>query len=237
MKTLGLLYENQSITDKSESDVFDYALNKVQQHGFTHFFFRTEPHQKGIYLDASIISNYPNEFIERYKSHCHAHKDPLVNHCQLSIEPIIWDDQVFQAVPELLETAQTSGLRYGWSQSVHDAKGAVSILSLSRDHTPLTQDEFNEKAADVLWLCNQLHSAMITKYLPCTSISNHICHLSIREVEVLKWTAEGKTASDIAMILSLTTRTVNFHISSAIRKMGACNKTSAVVIATKSGLL
>ncbi|WP_186348989.1 LuxR C-terminal-related transcriptional regulator [Pseudomonas lundensis] len=53
----------------------------------------------------------------------------------------------------------------------------------------------------------------------------------------MKWTAEGKTAFDIGMILSLTTRTVNFHISSAIRKMGANNKTSAVVIATKSGLL
>ncbi|WP_262498778.1 LuxR C-terminal-related transcriptional regulator [Pseudomonas sp. WS 5071] len=61
--------------------------------------------------------------------------------------------------------------------------------------------------------------------------------LSARESEVLKWTAEGKTAFDIGMILSLTTRTVNFHISSAIRKMGANNKTSAVVIATKSGLL
>ncbi|MCU1757814.1 LuxR C-terminal-related transcriptional regulator [Pseudomonas helleri] len=39
------------------------------------------------------------------------------------------------------------------------------------------------------------------------------------------------------MILSLTPRTVNFHISSAMRKMGATNKTSAVVIAAKCGLL
>lgn len=53
----------------------------------------------------------------------------------------------------------------------------------------------------------------------------------------MKWTAEGKIASDIGMILGLSTRTVNFHISSAMKKLGANNKTSAVVMAAKSGLL
>lgn len=237
MKSSDILYENQSITDKSESEVFAYALKKVQQNGFSLFFFQTIVRPTNTHLDSIAISNYPNGFIERHESHHCSEKDPLINHCQCSIEPIIWDDQVFQETPELLKEAYTSGLRYGWSQSVHDPRGAVSIPSLARNHTPLTQDEFNEKVADVLWLCNQLHTAMITKYLPCANMVNHISRLSIREAEVLKWTAEGKTASDIAIILSLATRTVNFHISSAIRKMGANNKTSAVVIATKSGLL
>lgn len=237
MKTLGILYENQSITDISESEVFAYALNKVQQHGFSLFFFQTILRTTHTHLDIVTISNYPNGIVVQYTNHPSPEKDPLINHFQYSIEPLIWDDQVFQETSELLKEAQTSGLKYGWSQSVHDPRGAVSILSLARNHTPLTQDEFNEKAADVLWLCNQLHTVMITKYLPCASMVNHLNRLSTREAEVLKWTAEGKTASDIAMILSLTTRTVNFHISSAIRKMGANNKTSAVVIATKSGLL
>ena len=52
----------------------------------------------------------------------------------------------------------------------------------------------------------------------------------------MKWTAEGKIASDIGMILGLSTRTVNFHISSAMKKLGAA-MTSAVVMAAKSGLL
>lgn len=39
------------------------------------------------------------------------------------------------------------------------------------------------------------------------------------------------------MILGLTTRTVNFHISSAIRKLGTSNKTSAVVLATQRGFI
>ncbi|MDB5983291.1 MAG: hypothetical protein JWQ69_4306 [Pseudomonas sp.] len=61
--------------------------------------------------------------------------------------------------------------------------------------------------------------------------------LSIRETEVLRWSAEGKTAEDIGLILHLTERTINFHIANAIKKMGASNKTSAVVQAVLCGVL
>jgi len=60
--------------------------------------------------------------------------------------------------------------------------------------------------------------------------------LTLREIEVLKWSAEGKTAAEVAMILNVKIRTVNFHISSAIRKMGVNNKMSAVVQAALHGV-
>ena len=111
------------------------------------------------------------------------------------------------------------------------------MLSLARKNTPVTEDEFSDKAANVLWLCNQLHSAMLERCHLHHRLDIHIIRLSSRELEVLKWTAEGKIASDIGMILGLSTRTVNFHISTAMKKLGANNKTSAVVMAAKSGLL
>jgi DNA-binding CsgD family transcriptional regulator len=52
---------------------------------------------------------------------------------------------------------------------------------------------------------------------------------------VLKWSAQGKTAAEVAIILDLKPRTINFHIGSAIRKIGVTNKTSAVVKAALSG--
>lgn len=59
--------------------------------------------------------------------------------------------------------------------------------------------------------------------------------LTTREVEVLKWTAEGNTAAEVGDILSLKSRTVNFHIRNAVRKMGVKNKMSAVVRAVRDG--
>ena len=60
--------------------------------------------------------------------------------------------------------------------------------------------------------------------------------LTGREIEILKWTAEGKTAAEIAIILSMKARTVNFHVANAVQKMGVCNKTAAVVQAALSGM-
>jgi len=61
-------------------------------------------------------------------------------------------------------------------------------------------------------------------------------HLTPREIEILRWSAEGKTAADIAIILSMKERTVHFHVANAVQKMGACNKISAVVQAALSGM-
>ena len=60
--------------------------------------------------------------------------------------------------------------------------------------------------------------------------------LSEREIEVLKWTADGKSAQDVAQILGLSKNTIDFHIRNAILKLAAPNKTAAVVRAILMGL-
>ena len=61
--------------------------------------------------------------------------------------------------------------------------------------------------------------------------------LSRREVEVLRWTGEGKTSGEIAEVLNITERTVNFHIGKTMTKLNAVNKTAAVLRAAMLGLL
>ena len=58
-----------------------------------------------------------------------------------------------------------------------------------------------------------------------------------REIEVLRWTADGKTASEIADILNISERTANFHIANVITKLNAPNKTAAVIRAGMLGML
>ena len=58
-----------------------------------------------------------------------------------------------------------------------------------------------------------------------------------REITALRWTAEGKTSADIAEILRISERTVNFHLNNASAKLGACNKTAAAVKAALLGLI
>ena len=61
--------------------------------------------------------------------------------------------------------------------------------------------------------------------------------LNEREVEVLTWSARGKTSAEIAQILDLTKRTVDFHIDNARTKLGAATRTEAVIKAAAGRLI
>jgi DNA-binding NarL/FixJ family response regulator len=61
--------------------------------------------------------------------------------------------------------------------------------------------------------------------------------LNDREVEVLTWVARGKTSAEIAQILGLTKRTVDFHTDNARNKLGAATRTEAAIKAATGRLI
>lgn len=52
--------------------------------------------------------------------------------------------------------------------------------------------------------------------------------LTKRELECMKWVSEGKTSWEISQILSISERTVNFHIANYIEKTGSINRQQAI---------
>jgi DNA-binding CsgD family transcriptional regulator len=61
--------------------------------------------------------------------------------------------------------------------------------------------------------------------------------LTPREVEVLKLGADGATSEEIASALHLTEHTVKSHLKRIQGKLGARNRTHAVAVALRSGLI
>ena len=61
--------------------------------------------------------------------------------------------------------------------------------------------------------------------------------LNDREVEILTWVARGKTSAEIAQIIGLTKRTIDFHIDNARAKLGAATRTEAVIKASAGRLI
>ncbi len=66
--------------------------------------------------------------------------------------------------------------------------------------------------------------------------SRHVA-LNDRELECLTWSARGKTSPEIATILGLGRRTVDFHIENACRKLNVATRTEAVVKAAAGRLI
>jgi DNA-binding NarL/FixJ family response regulator len=61
--------------------------------------------------------------------------------------------------------------------------------------------------------------------------------LTVREREVLDLVAEGLPNKAIATRLNISDQTVKFHVASIAGKLGASNRTEAVWIATRRGLI
>ena len=61
--------------------------------------------------------------------------------------------------------------------------------------------------------------------------------LTAREVQVLELLAEGLPNKAIALRLRISDQTVKFHVSSISAKLGAKNRTDAVRLAVRRGLI
>jgi DNA-binding response OmpR family regulator len=70
-----------------------------------------------------------------------------------------------------------------------------------------------------------------------TEVWPKLVDLNDREVETLTWAARGKTSAEIAQILGVTKRTVDFHIDNARSKLGAATRIQAAIKAATGRLI
>jgi DNA-binding CsgD family transcriptional regulator len=95
--------------------------------------------------------------------------------------------------------------------------------------------------ADLQLLAVHTHVAarrLLQKPAPKALAALQLPHLSPREVDVLRWTDNGKTVIEIAMILGVGERTVKSYLDLAKEKLGVVGKKEqAVKVAKALGLI
>jgi DNA-binding CsgD family transcriptional regulator len=183
-----------------------------------------------------LLNTYPLAWRERYVKAGYIHIDPTVQHGRRTQTPVTWSDELFSLAPDLWAEAKSFGLRIGWAQSSLDCMGVVGMLTLSRSCEQLGPGELQAKERQMGWLVHAAHLSM-TKILNRKRLETSSYGLTGREIEVLKWTADGKSSQDIADILLVSKNTIEFHVKNAVNKLQSANKTAAVVRAAVLGLL
>lgn len=180
-----------------------------------------------------VATNFPESWLKIYQNNDYVNIDPVFQYGMRSEKILVWSDSLFAETPEFWAAAQEAGLRYGLSIPTRDGCGVFGLLSLARNSGEITPNLFEEIKYQLAWLGQIVHQGM-SRHLEINSAIGR--DLSKRETSVLFWTSEGKTAGEIAEILNIAERTVNFHISNAIAKLNAPNKTAAAVQAAMLGL-
>ena len=182
-----------------------------------------------------MINNYSTAWQQRYQEAGYLGIDPSVAHGLRSHAPLVWSTELFRSAPQLWDEARECGLRYGWAQSFFDADGCVGMLTVARSHEKLTSSELAILGYQLHLLADAAHrhlSAQVRREEP-----DDFPLLSDRELEVLRWTADGKTSEEAGILLEVSPNTIKFHMKKVIEKLSVANKVAAIARVVSRGLL
>ena len=214
-------------------DVLDITLKTIKPFGFDFCGWRSKlpiPLSEHHY---SILHSREDKFSLQVDSGSYD-ESPVRRYCSQNSEPISWcgtsDDPIFLQSPMLWEEYYSSGHYGGWAQSIIESKNVFSLLFADSSNI-LPQKDLDQVDFKMQWVATAVLSKM-NQFRLQPNVA-----LTEREKEILRWTGDGKSASDIGQILSLSHSTVSFHMHNAMRKLNAPNKTAAVVKAIYLKLL
>jgi DNA-binding CsgD family transcriptional regulator len=216
-------------------NIFESIERVAIKLGFDHLAYGFQAPYPVTQPKITLLNNYPLPWQEHYSRSGFLLSDPTVIHGRRSPHPLTWSDDTFSSNPRLWRDAQDHGIRAGWAQSSLESNGAGSLLTLCRGNEPVTICELRAKECYMRWLVQVSHVSLSRAILGKGMHAYPL--LSSREREVMQWTADGKSAQDIADILILSKSAVDFHLANSIRKLNSPNKTAAVARAVLLGWL
>ncbi|MFV5345305.1 LuxR family transcriptional regulator AbaR [Acinetobacter oleivorans] len=227
-----------SLMVKNEYQLFEVVKSTASKLGFDYCAYGMQSPLSIAEPKTIMLNNYPEAWQKRYVKQQYVRVDPTVQHCMLSLQPLVWSSQSAntQSQKDFWEEARSYGLNVGWAQSSRDFIGTRGMLTLARSTDQLSEKEQKDQYTNMFWLSQTVHSS-IAKIVNETEFAQFNLYLTNREKEVLRWTAEGKTSAEIAQILGVTERTVNFHLGNSMQKLNVNNKISAAIRAVMLGIL
>jgi LuxR family transcriptional regulator, quorum-sensing system regulator SolR len=181
----------------------------------------------------------PDGHLETYFAERWDKVDPVLAVTMRAKRPFCWDD----VAPTLRFTAPQIALldeckRVGVHSIVvapfHNPDGCCDVVGLSRRHPdppdPARIPVLMAACAQTLWRYCDLTGSSLTS-------EPEIDNLTSRELEILKWVKHGKNNTEISELISVSTKTIEYHIGNILKKLDASNRTAAVVIALRNKLL
>lgn len=183
----------------------------------------------------SVHSSYPQQWMAQYQSENYFAIDTVLKPENFIQGHLPWTDELFTDAQQLWDGARDHGLRKGITQCLMMPNHALGFLSVSC--TSLQAHSISSEEVELrLQMLVQMALTTLLRFEHETVMPPEM-KFSKREREILKWTAEGKTSAEIAIILSISENTVNFHQKNMQKKFNAPNKIQIACYAAATGLI
>ena len=182
-------------------------------------------------IDNSIhgVVNYPNAWKEHYVEQGFHDHDPTLVMAARSVGVVDWSRlNKVAGFQKVFGDASEFGIgSSGLTIPVRGPFGDRGMFSVVRNCSDAEWQSLRKKILSGL----QMQAANFHDRLMRDGRTMSVMRqpsLSQREREILQWVAAGKSQTDIGVILSISTRTVEVHLRSAREKLGALTTPQAV---------
>jgi DNA-binding CsgD family transcriptional regulator len=186
-----------------------------------------------------LVDNTPSAYIQQYHDPDLAQADPVMQHCKHAAVPIIWDQDTYvtRGYGERWEHMAKFGYRTGVMLALHLPGGRHFCLGIDRDRPlPKSPSTLTRIVADLQLFAVHAQDAAFRIFAPEPAATEGPS-LTPRELEALRWTAEGKTAWEVGAIMNISERTAVLHLQNAMHKLDCVNKHQAVLKALRFRLI
>lgn len=202
-----------------------------------------------ISYNISINRSSPSEFMEKptfttwttsdlddYVNDKWVSKDPLIRHLTVSKAPLLWHRDAFDNPihKEYHEYLHFKGIVSGLTLPLPATDGKSSAITLlSIDSEP--------KSAEVVSTVSILSNVAISRMAAFKEGEfsefdlRRFNTLSKLQIEILGWIAKGKTNNEIAIIVGRTERTIAYHVSEVLGKLGVVSRVQAAAFYAAMG--
>ncbi len=194
------------------------------------------PGDKAVFLS---VSNTPEGFETSAKSSSDSLRDPVLKRLKRLSVPFIYDQALYAAegAGDLWEQQAAYGYQTGIAVALHLPGHRHFLLGFDREeHLPTQDVELTRLLADLQFLAVHAQDAASRLLLPANDGEDRP-KLTARELEILKWTMDGKSAWAVGEILAVSEHTVNFHLRNVFKKLDSSSKHQAALKAMALGLL
>lgn len=175
-----------------------------------------------------LAVTYSDEWVQHYQEQNYVDIDPVFLQGLRSSLPVDWDDldRSSPLVKKLFGEANEFGVgRKGVTIPIRGRIGELALCVITTNYTKNEWEFFKRLyLRDFQLIAGHIHDTILRTH----GVKIPDIKLSRRESAVIYWAACGKTNSEIASILSISERTIRYHVDNIRGKLNASNMTHAV---------